>query len=68
MNEFSLLDWKRKIFEIYSKVRNEENPEFSWNKWVYNRKNLFENHSATDGASGSPIDPRVLIYLLLIMS
>ena len=51
MTEFSLLDWKRKIFEIYSKVRNEDNPEFSWNKWVYNRKNLFENHAESPIAS-----------------
>jgi uncharacterized protein len=46
-----LLDWKRRVFELYSKVRSAEDPEAAWDVWRSARDDLFATHPQ------SPIPP-----------
>jgi uncharacterized protein len=40
-----LLDWKRRILELYAEVRASADPEAAWDAWVATRAELFRNHS-----------------------
>ncbi len=44
MTDLSLLDWRRKISNIYSDVRSKTNLENAWQEWLRKRKNLFYFH------------------------
>jgi uncharacterized protein len=44
MNELTLLDWKRRIFELYAAVRAEPDPETGWRLWRDGRDELFRSH------------------------
>jgi len=44
VNELELLDWKRRIFELYAEVRAAE-PRAGWEKWKAVRADLFRDHS-----------------------
>ena len=39
-----LLDWKRRVAELYSKVRNAEDPSGAWRVWRETRDELFATH------------------------
>ncbi len=41
---FSLLDWKRRIFELYASVRANDVPERAWRRWCAARDELFAEH------------------------
>ncbi|HKB94881.1 MAG TPA: DUF1684 domain-containing protein [Gaiellaceae bacterium] len=43
MNELDLLDWKRRIFELYAEVRESE-PQEGWERWRAVRADLFRDH------------------------
>jgi len=43
MDELDLLDWKRRIFELYGEVRRLE-PEAGWRLWRDTRDELFRSH------------------------
>jgi uncharacterized protein (DUF1684 family) len=45
-----LLDWKRRIFDLYREVRAEEDPASAWRRWRSVRDELIANHPQ------SPID------------
>jgi uncharacterized protein len=47
MDELTLLDWKRRIFELYSQVRDERDPEHAWQHWREVRDELFRTHPQT---------------------
>lgn len=47
MDELTLLDWKRRIFELYSEVRAEREPERAWRHWREVRDELFRTHPQT---------------------
>ena len=44
MDELDLLDWKRRIFELYSEVRADADPEHAWRHWREVRDELFRTH------------------------
>lgn len=44
MNELDLLDWKRRIFELYARVRASPDPERAWRHWGDVRDDLFRTH------------------------
>ena len=39
-----LLDWKRRIFELYAEVRRTPNPQHAWRHWRDTRDALFRSH------------------------
>src|SRR5262245_25259414 len=45
-----LLDWKRRIFDLYRSVRADPDPEHAWREWRSARDELVANHPQ------SPID------------
>ena len=46
-----LLDWKRRVFELYARVRASDDPGAAWQEWRATRDDLFANHPQ------SPIPP-----------
>ena len=44
MDELALLDWKRRIFELYAEVRRTPDPEAAWRRWRDVRDELFLTH------------------------
>src|SRR5256885_1026143 len=42
-----LLDWKRRIFELYSEVRSAPEPHHGWQHWRDVRDALFRSHRQT---------------------
>jgi uncharacterized protein (DUF1684 family) len=47
MEELTLLDWKRRIFELYEQVRHDPEPERGWTRWRETRDELFRSHPQT---------------------
>jgi len=44
MDELDLLDWKRHIFALYTRVREAPGPEAGWRDWCSTRADLFRGH------------------------
>jgi uncharacterized protein (DUF1684 family) len=44
MDELTLLDWKRRVSELYTEVRAEPDPERAWQRWRDVRDDLFRSH------------------------
>ena len=42
--ELDLLEWKRRIFELYAEVRSSAEPEAAWRTWRDVRDELFRTH------------------------
>ncbi|MGH2752306.1 MAG: DUF1684 domain-containing protein [Actinomycetota bacterium] len=40
----TLLDWKRRIFDLYSYIREGPEPEWAWRRWREARHELFATH------------------------
>ena len=67
MDELDLLDWKRRIAELYAEVRAADTPTAGWDRWCSARRELFASHpqspvpaderSAYDGPSVYDYDP-----------
>jgi uncharacterized protein (DUF1684 family) len=47
MDELTLLDWKRRILELYEEVRHDPDPEHAWRRWRETRDELFRSHPQT---------------------
>jgi uncharacterized protein (DUF1684 family) len=65
-DELALLDWKRRIFELYAEVRAAPEPEDGWLRWRAVRDELFRAHpqSPRPGHSGLdyfPYDPALRV-------
>lgn len=64
----TLLDWKRRIFELYASIRTDDLPERAWRRWCGVRDELFAKHpqsplgeerrGAFDGLEMFSYDPR----------
>jgi hypothetical protein len=54
VHELTLLDWKRRVFELYSEIRDEANPESAWRHWRDVRDRLFRSHPQTPLPAGAP--------------
>ena len=44
MDELELLDWKRRISELYAEVRSTPDPRLAWRLWRDTRDELFRSH------------------------
>jgi uncharacterized protein (DUF1684 family) len=44
IDAFELLDWKRRIFDLYAQIRARELPARSWELWRWWRDDMFKNH------------------------
>ncbi|HEX4527633.1 MAG TPA: DUF1684 domain-containing protein [Gaiellaceae bacterium] len=53
MDELTLLDWKRRIFELYSEVRRARDPAAAWQHWREVRDELFRTHPQTPVPPGT---------------
>jgi uncharacterized protein len=51
--ELDLLDWKRRVFELYAEVRRSDDPRAAWQRWRETRDDLFRSHPQ------SPLPPAV---------
>jgi uncharacterized protein (DUF1684 family) len=47
VDELDLLDWRRRIFELYSEVRLSPDPQAAWQAWRDARDELFRAHPQT---------------------
>jgi uncharacterized protein len=43
--QLQLLDWKRRVFDLYRDVRSSADPEKAWVRWCEERNELFATHS-----------------------
>ncbi len=60
--ELDLLDWRRRVFDLYAEVRATDGPEQAWRRWRAVRDDLFRDHpqSPSPGYTGLdyfPYDP-----------
>jgi uncharacterized protein len=44
VDELDLLDWKRRVFEVYADVRAAQDPEQAWRLWRTAKDELFRSH------------------------
>jgi uncharacterized protein (DUF1684 family) len=44
LDELDLLDWKRRVFELYAEVRRAADPPTAWRRWRDTRDDLFAHH------------------------
>jgi uncharacterized protein (DUF1684 family) len=44
LDELTLLDWKRRVFELYASIRGDDDPERAWRRWCGTRDELFRAH------------------------
>jgi uncharacterized protein len=44
LEEFTLLDWKRRIFDLYASIRADPDSEGAWHRWRVTRDELFRTH------------------------
>jgi uncharacterized protein (DUF1684 family) len=51
VDEFELLDWKRRIFGLYAEIRADPEPERAWQHWRDVRADLFRSHPQTPSAA-----------------
>jgi uncharacterized protein len=69
--ELTLIDWKRRVFELYAQVRAQDEPEVAWEIWRGVRDELFATHPQTPlpegaresftGLSYEPYDPALRV-------
>jgi uncharacterized protein len=48
-----LLDWKRRVFELYAEIRRTDEPERAWERWRTVRDELFRTHPQSPIPSAS---------------
>ena len=41
----TLLDWKRRVTQLYAGIRAEPDPETAWRAWQHTRNSLFREHT-----------------------
>jgi uncharacterized protein (DUF1684 family) len=65
-DELALLDWKRRVFELYAEVRATPEPEDAWRRWRAVRDELFREHPQSPrprhtGLAYFPYDPALRV-------
>ena len=43
-DRLTLLDWKRRIFDLYASIRADDEPERAWRRWCAARDELYAGH------------------------
>jgi uncharacterized protein (DUF1684 family) len=54
VDELELIDWKRRIFQLYADVRADPQPERAWQHWRDVREELFRSHPQTPAPAAQP--------------
>jgi uncharacterized protein (DUF1684 family) len=54
VDELTLLDWKRRVFELYAHIRADPEPERAWRHWCDVRQALFESHPQSPSHDARP--------------
>jgi uncharacterized protein (DUF1684 family) len=54
MDELTLLDWKRRIFELYAEIRADPQPHRAWQRWCAVREELFRSHPQSPSHDARP--------------
>jgi len=66
MDELTLLDWKRRIFELYAEIRSDPHPTRAWQRWCAVREALFRSHPQSPSRNARPsyfdYDPALRVY------
>jgi hypothetical protein len=44
MDEIDLLDWKRRVSELYARIRASPDPSAGWREWCETREAMFRDH------------------------
>lgn len=44
LSVLELLDWKRRVFDLYAQVRTSDDPRAAWERWTASRDELFRSH------------------------
>ena len=52
MDELDLLDWKRRVSELYAGIRAASDPEEGWRRWSETRRQLFREHPQSPVPAG----------------
>jgi uncharacterized protein len=55
LNELDLLDWKRRVFDLYAEVRRAE-PRAGWERWRAVRADLFRDHPQSPSPGYTKLD------------
>lgn len=61
-DELELLDWKRRIFELYARIRRHADAYGAWEMWVEARNELFKWHPQSPLPEATRSDFRGLDY------
>lgn len=61
-NRLDLLDWKRRVFALYQRVRESSDPRAAWDHWRAVRDKLFAEHPQSPIPSADRDDFRGLAY------
>jgi uncharacterized protein (DUF1684 family) len=66
VDELELLDWKRRIFELYAEIRADPQPERAWQHWRDVREQLFRSHPQSPSRAAQPryfdYDPSLRVH------
>src|SRR5882672_4434618 len=66
MDELTLLDWKRRIFELYAGIRADPEPQRAWERWCDVRAELFRSHPQSPSHEAQPryfdYDPALRVF------
>ena len=66
MEELELLDWKRRVFELYAEIRADSQPRRAWQHWCDVREELFRSHPQTPDPAVRPryfgYDPALRVH------
>jgi len=52
MEILDLLDWKRRVAELYASVRADPDPQAGWERWCATRRELFASHPQSPVPAG----------------
>jgi uncharacterized protein (DUF1684 family) len=52
VDELDLLDWKRRVSELYAGIRGNPDPEEGWRRWCEARRQLFREHPQSPVPAG----------------
>jgi uncharacterized protein len=54
VDELTLLDWRRRIFALYTEVRAADDPARAWERWRAVRSELYRTHPQSPRPGGDP--------------
>ena len=52
VDELDLLDWKRRVSELYAGIRAASDPQLGWQRWCGTRRQLFREHPQSPVPTG----------------